>query len=87
MAKIENVEQLVEAFTVQAAPIARRKGVKVGEVTVDSILKLALDGLKSKCYRKNYNTKRWGMLKAVKQMMEEKGLSLEDLMAGDDDAE
>lgn len=74
------MEELVKRFNELAKVIAASKGLKLKEMDADAILAFAVVGFKEKCYRKNYNSSKNQQLKAIKDMLRDKGQSLEDFL-------
>lgn len=83
-AKESKMSTIVEKFNKAAIEYLASKGMArkfdLSKMTEDMIVRFAIEGFKGKVYRQKYNKSRWQQLKAIKDLAESRGLSVEDLL-------
>lgn len=79
----------LELLNTKIAAYCSKKGYKTFKITkVEDMVAFAMEGIKSKMYRKSYNKTRWSQLKALRELAEERDISVMDLLETlKDDAE
>lgn len=79
--------KIIEAVVAKFQAIGKKHGYVItpSQITPEVVAHFAAKGFEAKMYRRKYNKNRWSQLKALKEALEDRGISIKDLLS--DEAE